>query len=110
MAVVLECFKRCRWECVDGVGSDELLDITDVTIARVLGACAGPQRPLHGGAACRQSLPFAPGKDLAKACVRETCIGDGCLAEQRFVTLNIASRGDPVTQQLVDGSVDAAHE
>src|SRR5262249_7272790 len=71
LAVLAERRQRLRRHGVDGVRSDQLLDVHHVAIGGVLGAGARPERPLHlrplalqrAEAAAAEELLEAPGGD-----------------------------------------------
>src|SRR6478672_9015790 len=50
---------------------DQVVDVENIRVGRVLGAGGGPQRPLHAGAVCRQRLPAIVRLDLEVALVGE---------------------------------------
>src|SRR5207248_11001189 len=74
-AVVLERLERRRRHRVDGVGTDQFLDVADVAVARVLGAGTGPQRPLYLATLVGERRPLAAREDLLEAGVGEPRIG-----------------------------------
>src|SRR5450759_5944252 len=57
-AVVGERAQRLLGHRVDHVGTNQLGDVEHVGVGRVLGASAGPQRPLWAGALIAQTFPL----------------------------------------------------
>ncbi len=64
-AVVPECVECGLGHGVDGVGTDELLDVEDVGVGGVLRARRSPEGPLRTCPRSRQLLPTFAGEDLA---------------------------------------------
>ncbi len=49
-AVVTEGIESCRWNGIDGVVADELLDVHDIRVMRILYTGTCPQKALNAGA------------------------------------------------------------
>ena len=81
-AVIAERGEGVRRHRVHGVGADQLLDVEDVRVARVLGARARPEDPLRPGALLSERLPSRAGEDRLVALVRQLGVGDRDLAPE----------------------------
>ena len=76
VAVVGEGAQRGLGHGVDDVGRDQLLDVEHVGVGGVLGAGAGPQRPLGWAPSVAQREPAIVGEALAVAGVGAMGVGD----------------------------------
>ena len=76
-AVVEEGVERLGRQRVDRVGADERIHVERVRQRGVLGAGAGPQRPLHARALRRQPLPAFAGEELAEALIDQFGVVNG---------------------------------
>ena len=104
-AVVAEGIHGRRRHGVDRVGADQLLDVEDVAIGRVLGAGAGPEQPLRPRALGREPLPAGAGEEALVALVGELGVGDRDLAAQaleRGAKLGVVDASEPLLDLLVD--------
>ena len=80
LTVIAECVHGCRRYCIDGVATDQRLDIQCVLVARIFGAGGGPEQPLRLGAGRRQFLPAFAGKQFLVAGVGLLRVSDRDLA------------------------------
>src|SRR5712692_5405878 len=69
LAVLAESSQRGGRDGVDSVGTDELLDVVGVRVARVLGRSARPQRALQLSAGLLQLIPTRTTEGLAESLV-----------------------------------------
>src|ERR687890_91697 len=69
---------------VDRVGTDEVLDVHDVRVVRVLGRGRRPQGPLHGGALGDQKIPLGAREYLLELLVDELSVVYGEAAFEVF--------------------------
>ena len=106
--MVLERFQSGRRQRVDRVGSDQLLDVQHVAVARVLGAGACPQRPLHLRTTRFERLPRGAAEDVQEPPMGQLGIGTWVSAQRLAVSRRRA--GQICRQQLVDQGVDATDE
>ena len=112
-AVIAEGVERRRRHRVDGVGTDQLLDIEHIAVVLVLGAGGSPQQPLRLCAFGGELVPARAGKQPLVILVGHLGVGDGDLALQRGEALllgRVVGRGDLVIELLVDRAVDPADE
>ena len=112
-AVVAERVERRRRHGVDGVGTDQLLDVEHVAVVLVLGAGRRPQQPLRLCALGRKLVPARAGKQALVVLVGQLGVGDGDLALQRREALlfgRVVGPRDLLVELLVDRAVDAADE
>src|SRR3954452_4085960 len=76
LAVVIERLDGLAGHRVDRVVPDELLDVDDVAVLRVLRRRRRPQAALCGRALAPQRLPLLAGEDLLVALVGQLRVGD----------------------------------
>ena len=93
---------------VDRIRADELLDVKDVAVRRVLGACAGPQKALRPGALGGQLAPAVRSAELLVVGVGQLGVGNGHLAQQGAQGHSLAGAAAPLLQQGIDPAVDHA--
>ena len=82
LAVVEEGVDRLERHRVDGLRTDELLDVQHVAVVGVLGGGARPQAALHPRAGGAQVGELVAAEDLAEGLVGELGVGDGGLPAQ----------------------------
>ena len=99
-AMVAEGVERGRRHGIDGVGTDQLLDIEHVAIVLVLGAGGGPQQSLRPCASGGKPVPARAGKQPLVFLIGELGVGDRHLALQR---------GEPLLFARVIGLVRSVH-
>ena len=111
-AVVAVRVERGRRHRVDGVRSDERLDVVGVGVRRVLGRRARPERPLDPGARARERGEALGAELPAERGVGELGVGDRRLAAERLEQRGGLAGAAPalLVEQAVDGRVDPAHE
>ncbi len=97
---------------VDGIRTDERLDVVGVGVGGVLGGGARPERALEACALLLQGREALGAELLPEGGVRELGVGDGRLPEQLLQLRLLIRPGllDLGLELLVDGAVDAAHE
>ena len=98
---------------IDGVGTDQFLDIEHVAIGLVLGAGRRPQEPLRLGATRGKRLPALASEQAQIALIGELGIGDRYRALQTAepgLLVGVVGRCDFLVEQFVDCGVDAADE
>jgi len=66
LAVISKGRQGGGWYRIDGIRSDQLFDVVGVGIARIFGAGAGPEQPLHLGAFGFHDLKLSAVKELLK--------------------------------------------
>ena len=111
--MIAEGVERGRRHGIDGVGTDQLLDIEYVAIVLVLGAGGGPQQSLRPCAPGREPVPARAGKQPLVFLIGELGVGDRHLALQRgqpFLLARVIGLCDPLIELLVHSAVDAADE
>ena len=111
--MIAECLQRCGRHGIDGVGTDQLLDIEHVAIVFVLGAGRGPQQPLRLGTFGGQLLPTRPRKQTLVLLVGELGVGNRDLAfqgSQAFLLGRVVGFRNSVVELLVGHRIDAADE
>src|SRR5688500_1414381 len=111
-AVIAERINGLRRHRVDGVGTDEGLDVHHVPVRRILGAGARPEGALHARALGGERLPSGARKALLEQGVGELRVGDSRATPQRPKPLGVAGRRvrQASVDAFVDLGVDAAHE
>ncbi len=111
LPVVAERVQGLGRHGVDGVRTDQGLDVEHVGVGRVLGPGGGPEQPLRPGAGRREDSPAGRRDQLPIFLIGDLGVGDGDLAAQRLQgrRLGIAF-GDALVDGLVDLAVDAADE
>ena len=110
--MLAECVDGCRGHGIDGVGSDQLLDVHHVAVLRIFGASARPQRSLHSRSLLRQCFPPGPREFLAEKAIRQLRVGDGGATLQHFepVLFRAISFCDQGVEAFIDLGIDAADE
>ena len=91
---------------VDGVGTDQLVDVQRVGVGRVLGRRAGPQRPLHSGTLGGQRLPPMAAEGLLEHAGRPACPGRRAPLPR---SARASGRADRL-ESMIDLGVDPADE
>ena len=81
-AVVLEGAQGRLGHRVHGGRPDQVVDVEQVGVGRVLGRGRRPQRPLHAGALGPQRLPALAGEGAVEVLVGHLGLGHGRLAPQ----------------------------
>ena len=99
--------ERGRRHRVDGIGTDDALDVHQVGVVRILGRGGGPQRPLNRAAFGLQRGELFAFEDFFELLIGELQTGDSRLAEQ---VVELFAFRDAILQELVNGGVDAADE
>src|SRR4029434_9530635 len=84
LTMILEGIERLRRQCIDRVSTDEVLNIKNIRIGGILGACTGPERPLNASASLAQGDKPLALKNLEEAVVNHLGIRNSDLAEQRL--------------------------
>src|SRR5207245_3737769 len=113
LAVLAERGQRGGWDRVHRVGTDQLLDVVGVGVARVLGRGARPQRPLQLRTGLLQLFPTRAAERLPETLIGDLRVRDRSLSIQSFeraLLSRIGAQLDLLGQGLVDLGVDAADE
>ena len=110
--MVTESIEGGGGDRVDRVASDQLLDVEDVAVARVLRARARPEQPLGLGSPAGEGLPARCLEDLPVALIDELRVGDGDPAEEPLQQDALRRGGglEAPRHDLVDRGVDPADE
>ena len=111
--MITERFERGWRHGVDGVGTDQLLDVEHVAIILVLGSGGGPEQSLRPGALRLELLPARPREQPLVVLIGELGVCDGDLAFERRQSLffrGIVGASDLFIELLVDRSIDPADE
>ena len=111
--MVPEGVERRGRHSVDGIGTDEFLDVHHVAVGGILGTRAGPQDPLCLRTLIGQGLPARAMEHVLIELIRLLGIGDGHLAQQAAQQGSFTGPGgglEPLAEQGVDRRVDAADE
>ena len=103
--MVAEGVHRRDRQGVDRFGPDQLIDVENVGVSRVLGPGRRPEGPLHARPADRKRCEGLPAEDLLEAAIGELGIGDRRLATEGKRVL-----GADRLQLLVDLGVHPADE
>ena len=82
MSMIAKGFQRRRRDGVDGLGSDQFLDVPHVAVPRILGTGARPQQALWVCSPGRQALPLWCPAQFQVALVRELRVGNGHRSEK----------------------------
>ncbi len=109
-AVVAEGLDGRRRHGIDGVRANQRLGVEHVPVLGVLGARAGPQRPLQRGAGLAQRGELLAAEMPLEGRVGEAGVGDRRLAEQAPELRGVAARREPLIEQGVHRGVHPAHE
>src|SRR5919106_222923 len=112
-SMVAERLQCCWRHGIDGIGTNQFLDIHHVTVMRVLGTGTGPQDALFACPLGCECLPARSLEDRLVALVRELAVGDGHLAKQaaqQGTLLRSVGGLQPSHDLRVDGRVDTADE
>ena len=80
--VVLEGPQRFKWHRVDRRSSDQLFDVQDIPVARILCARAGPERPLDPTAFRLQLLEHVTAEELLEFSIDELRVCNRCRSEK----------------------------
>ncbi len=113
LAMIAKGVKRGRRHRVDGVGSDQLLDVEHVAVVLVFRSGRGPQQSLRFCPLCLERFPARSGEQALVFLIGEFGVGDRDLALQRgqpFFLGRIIGASDLFVELLVDRAVDAADE
>ena len=107
LAVVLERLDRLLGIVFTVSRPDQLLDVEDVAVGRVLGRGRGPEAPLLRRALRLERLPALAREDLLPVLVRELRVRDGEPALQLVVA---ADRVEPLVRLGVDARDEEARD
>ena len=110
--MIAKCGQRRGRDGVDGVRSDQLLDVEDIAVSGILGARAGPEHALCLGALRAKRVPPRAGEDVLVALIGQLRIGNRHLAEQSLDPALLFSFGGLqfLLEQCVDRGIDSADE